>query len=147
MAGPGNTIPKPDDQRRRRNAQPDKTVLPAEGYHGPSPDLPSQVDKQRWLTVTRRWWEGWRHAPQAATFGDTDWLFLLETAVLVDRFYRGDATLAGEIRLRVGKLGATPEDRLRLRMTFGQPEVGGQQVERRDELADLRAKLRPAPGG
>jgi hypothetical protein len=105
--------------------QPDKTVLPADGYYGPSPDLPPLAGKRRWLKVTRVWWEGWRHAPQAATFGATDWLFLLETAVLVESFHRGDSSLASEIRLRVSKLGATPEDRLRLRMVFGEAEVGG----------------------
>lgn len=144
MAGPGNTIPKPDSERRRRNAQPDRTVLPAGGFYGPSPDLPPLAGKRRWLKATRMWWEGWRHSPQAASFGATDWLFLLETAMLVDAFHRGDASHAAEIRLRVGKLGATPEDRLRLRMTFGEAEVGTRNAARPPTDDDRRRRLSSA---
>jgi hypothetical protein len=37
---------------------------------------------------------------------------------LVDAFYAGDTKLAGEIRQRVAKWGATVEDRARLRMSI-----------------------------
>lgn len=154
LAGQGPP-PKPVGHRRRRNAGPDQTVLPAGGYGGPSPDLPplagydAEGRRLRWLKTTRLWWETWRHAPQAATFGATDWMFLLETAALVERFWRGETNLAGEIRLRCGKLGATPEDRLRLRMTFGQPDVGpGASTRARPGASDdRRRRIMRAVGG
>lgn len=154
MAGQGPP-PNPGAQRRRRNAGPEQTVLPAGGYYGPSPDLPSRwyaVDGRecRWLKITRQWWETWRHAPQAATFAATDWLHLLETALLVERFWRGEVGLAGEIRLRCGKLGATPEDRLRLRMSFGLPEVGSDPPVSRTRSSagsDRRLRIMRAAGG
>jgi hypothetical protein len=37
---------------------------------------------------------------------------------LVDTFYQGDTKVAGEIRQRVSKWGATVEDRARLRMSI-----------------------------
>ncbi len=123
MAGRG-PVPAPDGQRRRRNATPDTTVLPADGHTGPSPDLPPKGGRQRWLGRTLAWYELWRAAPQAATFGVTDWAHLHETAYIADEFFRGELRLAGELRLRLAKLGATPEDRMRLRMAYGLPEVG-----------------------
>ncbi|MEU6389973.1 hypothetical protein [Streptomyces sp. NPDC046939] len=43
------------------------------------------------------------------------------TTKLVDGLFLGDLKLAGEIRQRVAKWGATVEDRARLRMTFEKP--------------------------
>lgn len=140
MAGQGPP-PKPSDQRRRRNAEAAGTVLPADGYHGPSPDLPPKGGRARWTVRTLAWYQTWRTAPQAATFGPTDWLHLHDTAFVVDEYYRGDLKLAGELRLRMGKLGATPEDRLRLRMAYGQPEVGTGAAPRR-ATSERRNRLR-----
>lgn len=135
MAGRG-PAPKPDDQRRRRNAQPDKTILSPEPFQGPSPDLP----RGRWLKRTRDWYEVWRHAPQAAMFGPTEWEFLATTAYVADKLFRGEVSAAAELRLREAKLGATPEDRLRLRIGFDKPEVGGaEQPTREDRRQRLRA--------
>jgi hypothetical protein len=44
------------------------------------------------------------------------------TTSLVDTFYKEDPKLAGEIRQRVAKWGATADDRARLRMTIESPE-------------------------
>jgi hypothetical protein len=52
----------------------------------------------------------------ASTFIDADWDFLIDTAMLHTEMWNGSPGLAAEIRLRVGKLAGTPEDRLRLRM-------------------------------
>ncbi|RQW76658.1 MAG: hypothetical protein EHM14_16030 [Methanothrix sp.] len=52
----------------------------------------------------------------AATFIDADWDFLIDTAMLHSQMWQGDTKHAAEIRMRVGKLAGTPEDRLRLRM-------------------------------
>jgi len=116
MAGRG-PAPKDPAKRRRRNADPvPETVVAADGeLHGP--DLPEGTE---WHERTRAWWETWRRSPQAQAMEDTDWSFLLDTALMHHAMWsRGQWTLAAEVRLRVAKFGATPEDRARLRMQIG----------------------------
>lgn len=83
------------------------------------PELPPV---REWPDRTLAWWETWRRAPQAAEFTATDWDFLLDTAVLHATFWEGDARVAPELRLRVAKFGATPEDRARLRLSVTQAD-------------------------
>ena len=120
MAGRGRAPgmgAKPDDERRRRNAPEKMTVVTADGeQHGP--ELP---DTHEWPQATLDWWKTWRTCAQASTFTDTDWSFLLDTAVLHAEFWLGNRALAGELRLRAAKFGATPEDRARLRIEIGDP--------------------------
>ena len=78
-------------------------------------------DSFDWPAATREWWRTWRTSAQASKFTETDWLFLLDTAVLHAEFWLGDPSVAGELRLRVAKFGATPEDRARLRLQVGEP--------------------------
>lgn len=122
MAGrgpaPGSGAKDPS-QRRRRNVPEPLAVVVADGQlHGP--ELP---DTHEWPAATLVWWKVWRSCPQAATFTDTDWSFLLDTAVLHAEFWLGNAAVAGELRLRVAKFGATPEDRARLKIAVGEPEL------------------------
>ncbi|SPX87690.1 hypothetical protein [Mycobacteroides abscessus] len=121
MAGRGpapGSGAKPDDQRRRRNKAEPMTVVTADGEeHGP--DLPDTYD---WPAATLTWWKTWRTCALASTFTDTDWSFLLDTAVLHAEFWMGNRALAGELRLRAAKFGATPEDRARLKIEIGDPD-------------------------
>ena len=120
MAGRG-PAPKDASQRRRRNAEPPVKVVEADGeLHGP--DLPEGFD---WPDATLAWWATWRKSAQAQTFTDTDWSFLVDTAVMHAEFWLGNRALAGELRLRVAKFGATPEDRARLRISVGEPKGKG----------------------
>jgi hypothetical protein len=86
---------------------------------------------------TLAWWETWRNSAQAKTFTQTDWDFLTDTALLHARFWAGDAKVGAELRLRVAKFGATPEDRARLRMQIGKPDAP-------DEAKDKSPKSRYA---
>lgn len=116
MAGRG-VAPKDPSQLRRRNKTAPFTVLVADGkVHGP--ELP---DDFHWPAATLKWWETWRTSAQAARFTETDWSFLIDTAVLHAEFWLGDRSrpVAAELRLRVAKFGATPEDRARLRLQVG----------------------------
>ncbi|MEU0159015.1 hypothetical protein ABZ154_09285 [Streptomyces sp. NPDC006261] len=67
---------------------------------------------------------------------ETDWEELAVTVLLVDELYKGDTKLAGEIRQRVAKWGATNEDRARLRMKFEKPEDGASEPSEK-ELTDF----------
>lgn len=84
------------------------------------PDENGKPRKKRftWPTVTRRWWKMWGESPLSAEYTETDWSFLLDTAYLHALYWKGDFRVAGELRLRVAKFGATPEDRARLRIQF-----------------------------
>ena len=130
MAGRG-PAPKPAARRARANADPvGSTVLPFRRVEPMA--LPEDVD---WHPRTVAWWQMWRESPQAPTFTETDWSFLLDTALMHHAMWsKGQWTLAAEVRLRVAKFGATPEDRARLRMVFADA----------DEKDEKRAK---ASGG
>lgn len=122
MAGRG-PAPKDPSKRVRRNKPEPVTVIVGDGQvHGL--ELPDGVD---WPARTRAWWETWRSSPQASTFTDTDWSFLLDTAVLHAEFWSGNASVAAELRLRVAKFGATPEDRARLKIAVGEPDAKPQE--------------------
>lgn len=118
MAGRGRA-PKDPSQVRRRNAAEPLTVVTADGKEY-GPELP---DTHEWPTATLAWWKTWRTCAQASKFTDTDWSFLLDTAVLHAEFWLGDRSVASELRLRAAKFGATPEDRARLKITIGDPDT------------------------
>lgn len=116
MAGRG-PAPKDPAERRRRNVTTPVRVVSSDGkIHGP--ELPESFD---WPAETCAWWLTWRKSAQASTFTDTDWSFLIDTAVLHAEFWLGDRSVAAELRLRAAKFGATPEDRQRLKIEVGEP--------------------------
>jgi len=94
------------------------TVVTADG-ESYGPELP---DSFEWPDATVAWWKTWRECAMASKFTDTDWSFLLDTAVLHAEFWLGNRSLAGELRLRAAKFGATPEDRARLKIEIGDPD-------------------------
>lgn len=77
-----------------------------------------------WHPMTVRWWDAWRRSPQAARMmSDPDWYALLDTALIHHHMWMNHKwEFASEVRLRVAKFGATPEDRARLRMEIEVPE-------------------------
>lgn len=113
---PGSGAKDPE-QRRRRNADSTTMVVTADGrvYGKPLPDT------YEWPQATLDWWDTWRTSALASKFTDTDWSFLVDTAVLHAEFWLGKRSLAGELRLRVAKFGATVEDRARLKVEIGEP--------------------------
>lgn len=118
MAGRG-PAPKDPSQRRRMNKPEQFEVVTADGeLHGE--ELP---DTYEWPAATLAWWKTWRSSAQASKFTETDWSFLLDTAVLHAEFWMGNRALASELRLRAAKFGATPEDRARLKIEVGNPDA------------------------
>lgn len=141
MAGRG-PAPKDPSQRRRRNADEPVTVVKADGAeHGP--ELPADVD---WPDATRDWWDIWRRSAQAGTFTDTDWSFLLDTAILHMSFWDGDRSVAAELRLRAAKFGATPEDRARLKISVGEPSGKAKPREAKPAARTRRDRILKAVG-
>ena len=117
MAGPG-PAPKPAHRRARQNKDTRPTTTLRFEY-APQPDLPSLGEGREWHSQTLEWWAMWGRSAQAENFTESDWRFLADTALMHDAMWsKGQWTLAAEVRLRVAKFGATPEDRARLRMVF-----------------------------
>lgn len=123
MAGVG-AAPKPAGRRARRNVDPiPARVVPL--VRADAPSLPPGVD---WHPRTHAWWDMWSRSPLSDDFTEADWDFLADTAMLHTCFWTGDMKVAAELRLRVAKFGATPEDRARLRIVFADADEkdGGQ---------------------
>lgn len=145
MAGRG---PQPKDPARRARANKDphpQTLLRFEHAEPPElPDLPGDAD---WPARTLAWWEMWKASPQAEHFSSTDWDFLLDTAVVHARLWSGEMSAAAELRLRVAKFGATPEDRARLRMQFAQADEADSKRPAVSAAKQRYADLKVLPGG
>ena len=110
------------------------------------PDLPIDVlpDHEQWHSRTRDWWRTWRRSPQAQAFTATDWDFLIDTALMHHTMWlKGRWEFASELRLRAAKFGATPEDRLRLRMQVTAPDVQPDTAKPESRYGHLRS-VKPA---
>ena len=121
MAGRG--LP-PQTTKRRRNASliEKRTLEVDDEMRGPA--LPADVLPQGedWHPRTVAWWDTWRRSAQAQEFTETDWDFLVDTALMHHTMWaKARWEFAAELRLRAAKFGATPEDRMRLRLTVQTP--------------------------
>ncbi|WP_143194184.1 phage terminase small subunit [Micromonospora sp. CB01531] len=157
------TEKKTDDARVNRN--PVVHNIGALQWDGErrGPELEDEEPDIKWCNRTKKWWKTWQESPQAMLMTDTDWEFMLETAFLhnllwgwhmiVDKESGGfidvpcdpkDAkSLAGEIRIRLEKMGATIKDRGSLGMRI---QTSGADVVKEAEKAtrsgvDYRKRL------
>lgn len=134
MAGKG---PRPKDLERLASSSRAKdrasgtTTYVAEAVSQPAlpvlyvPGKAGKKVRYVWPAATRRWWANWAAEPIAKQFRPTDWDFLLDTALIHARVWgAGDLSMLNELRLRVAKMGATAEDRARLRVTYAAPDAG-----------------------
>ena len=125
MAGIG-PAPKPADRRARRNKDTIASRVIELATVDPEHDLPGDLlpDGEEWHTATLRWWKRWCESPLADNLPEVDWSELEACAVLHHEFMRKRSfTLGSELRLRMAKWGATPEDRARLRITIAEADV------------------------
>jgi hypothetical protein len=117
MAGRGPAPSKDRSQRVRPGKGVPETTTVASDEQLRGPALPDDAIPEPWHPRTQAWWDTWRRSPQAQTFTETDWDFLLDTALMHHTMWlKGRWEFASELRLRAAKFGATPEDRARLRM-------------------------------
>ena len=144
MAGRG-PAPKPASRRARTNADPIGTRS-LRLVREPAPKLPplgkdSNGRSQRWHPRTRQWWETWARSELAKDFTATDWSFLLDTALMHHAMWsKQQWALAAEVRLRVAKFGATPEDRARLRIQFADADEKDEKRQQRSGGMDARKR-------
>lgn len=117
VAGRG---PIPKEQRSRERDTVPMAAIPSRGGKAKRPALPrtygNDGEQVAFLASTRARWRTWCDSDQASVFSPTDWLRLLDLAPQWDQYARtGNPKILTEIRLNEAKLGATREDRLRLR--------------------------------
>lgn len=148
MAGRG---PARTGKAVRRNKEPEKTLIKSDGKKRGFP-LPEgaitdkEGDPVDWHPMTERWWEAWRESPQAAhMLSEPDWYALLDTALIHHNMWEnGRWEFASEVRLRVAKFGATPEDRMRLRQEIEVPEdapVGNRSGSKVSDISERRKRI------
>lgn len=152
MAGNG-PAPKDPARRARSNSDPVPVrVLPR--LLASQPELPSfdlTVDVEgvpisqtfEWPERTREWWQMWADSPLSRDFTSTDWSELMDTALIHAKVWSGELKWLPELRLRTAKYGATPEDRLRLRIQFAEAvEAETRMVSRssRDRFKGVEAR-------
>lgn len=146
MAGRG-PAPKDPSKRARTNSDPmGMRVYTADRVTQPDlPELTVAGEPWVWPEATRQWWATWGAEPLARDFAATDWDFLLDTALIHAKVWGdGDLKLLPELRLRVAKMGATGEDRARLRITYAQADEADEKRARpkgssRERRGPLRA--------
>ena len=120
MAGRGFA---PSGERSRQRDKAATLTLVSDGKMRGFP-LPRGAIKDKngksipWNKETLKWWNAWRKSPQATRMlTEPDWYFLLDTALLHHQMWEnGRWELFAEVRYRVSKFGATPEDRARLKI-------------------------------
>lgn len=136
MAGRG-PAPKDPNKRARRNKDPiELRVIHAEP--AAQPDLPADG---KWPEQTRAWWRMWGESPLSDEFTDNDWSELLDAALFHAALWRGNMSAGTELRLRVAKFGATPEDRARLRIQFAAADEADEK--RRNPAPSSRSRRGP----
>jgi hypothetical protein len=122
---PGRGPVKQERHTRARNDAKSIQLVSDGKTRGPAIPRNALRDKQGnvlpWHPQTIRWWNNWRKSPQAIRMmTGPDWDFLLDTALMHHQMWQyGRWELAAEVRLRVQKFGATPEDRARLGLEVG----------------------------
>ncbi|MEU1071547.1 MULTISPECIES: hypothetical protein [unclassified Streptomyces] len=131
--------PAPNPNAVRRNTSHALGEKKLTGQAGAGRELPKALGIE--TTAAKRFWKTWSHAPQTEDWMETDWSELEVTTKLVDAFYQGDTKLAGEIRQRVGKWGATTEDRARLRMSFDKQADEAEKDDKPASESDIDTEL------
>ena len=124
MAGRGPAPSKDRSQRVRPNASVPGTRVVEQDDELRGQPLPEGIlpGGEQWHPRTVAWWRTWRESAQAQAFTATDWDFLLDTALMHHTMWsKGRWEFASELRLRAAKFGATPEDRMRLRLQVQTP--------------------------
>lgn len=138
---------KPDGARRRRNAPTHSETRLVRDDEVRGLPIDEATGSEDWLPETVKWWETWRHAPQAQVFEGTDWSRLAMLAAIVDRYFQKPSAAAlGEIRMSEERLGATVVDRMRARMRVEDQDPGdgegGSVVSIASRRSDVAARLK-----
>lgn len=139
MAGRG---PAGKETHTRSRDDEEFASLPASAkLHGKP--LPAGVlpDDEPWHPQTLALWESLRRSPLLANEPELGWQFLIDTALMHHTMWtKGRWEFASEVRLRVAKFGATPEDRMRLKVKIDAPAPVGASSASQAKVTDIRSR-------
>lgn len=136
--------PKPADRRARGNKDQIPTRVIQMERTGPQ-DMPDDLLElgEHWHPATVRWWKRWADSAITQDWTPVDWSELEACAVLHHEFMKKRTfTLASEIRLRMAKFGATPEDRQRLRILLADADEKDEKREGKPAGGSSREKYK-----
>lgn len=111
----------PSDHSINRNPKAEWVDVPDAPYtEGTRRSLP---DGRPWNILTVNWWKAVRVLPHAVLWNETDWISVVDLAILKDKFYAGQASASEvvEIRQREARIGMTLEDRRKMRLRYVKP--------------------------
>ena len=135
MPGP---VPKPPEQRRRRNAPMANTLrLPAEGRPGDAPSWPLSG------SAPALWDELWA-TPQAVAWERLGWTRVVArytNATLAAERVDAPVALMAEVRQLEDRLGLTPMAMLRLRWEVTADELDEKRQESKPKRVERRLKI------
>jgi len=94
-----------------------------------------------WPAATKRWWQVISRMPHCALWGEADWQFALDTALIAAAFHRGEVKQAVELRQREKVMGTTLDSRRDLRIRYVEP-AGEREGPSIAAIEDYREKLR-----
>jgi hypothetical protein len=143
MAGRG---PAPKGKRTRDRDTPEFREVKADGkLHGkPLPRGVLPKGQEDWHPQTLALWDSLRRSPLLADEPDLGWQFLVDTALMHHIMWTtGRWENASEIRLRLAKFGATPEDRMRLKVSVMKPAPaagGAPRAATAGKVTDIRSR-------
>lgn len=140
MAGHG---PAPKGERSRKRDTPEfEDVADTGELHGPPLPEGALPDGEPWHPQTVALWESLRRSPLLANEPDLGWQFLIDTALMHHTMWtKGKWEFASEVRLRVAKFGATPEDRMRLKVKIATPrDLGQPTTQAKATVTDIRSR-------
>lgn len=162
---PVGRIPKVERQRARDTQK--RELVKSDGKIGgyPLPDDvlpfkpksewadPEVPEREEWHPQTVRWWENWRRSPQATRMlTEPDWDYLLDTALMHHVAWSSggrNSERFAEIRQRVAAFGATPVDRLRLKIEIELPPdygIGDEGGEADAVITDINSRRKRITG-
>ncbi len=109
------------------------------------PELPQGVlpDGEAWHPQTVALWADLRRSPLMRDEPALTWSYLLDTAALHHRLWaHGEYRHAPELRLRLAKIAATPEDRQRMKIKIAERvPADGRPSSLVTDIAARRARL------
>ncbi|MGH3541541.1 MAG: hypothetical protein ACRDTO_04060 [Mycobacterium sp.] len=96
---------------------------------------------ESWHPQTLALWAALRRSPLLAYEPPLGWQFLIDTALMHHVMWsKGRWEYASEVRLRVAKFGATPEDRMRLKVRVVQPVTEAPAAANAGAVTDIASR-------
>lgn len=102
--------------------------------------------RKKWAAATLAWYVAISTMPHCILWGPAQWQYARTTAVIYDRWLKGDNARAGELRQREAIMGTTFDARRDLRIRYVSPMAFApaptEDGEPGDRLADFSAERR-----